>query len=52
MERLHIEPTNKLYARLRSLFGAIEDWNVLTVSHEKVITKLRSLFGAIEDWNI
>ena len=38
------------FVRLRSLFGAIEDWN-LTCLCLCLCLRLRSLFGAIEDWN-
>ena len=37
---------------LRSLFGAIEDWNMANGLKSVDFTRLRSLFGAIEDWNI
>ena len=37
--------------RLRSLFGAIEDWNSIFAFCLSMGEILRSLFGAIEDWN-
>ena len=37
--------------KLRSLFGAIEDWNMITAQLRDSRHVLRSLFGAIEDWN-
>ena len=36
---------------LRSLFGAIEDWNSPLKPVRLFRVGLRSLFGAIEDWN-
>ena len=37
--------------RLRSFFGAIEDWNIILNCCCVTHPKLRSFFGAIEDWN-
>ena len=39
--------------RLRSSFGAIEDWNTISIRDRKDFAsiRLRSSFGAIEDWN-
>ena len=46
-----VDRGGKLSLILRSLFGAIEDWNSSQVKDPATIPKLRSLFGAIEDWN-
>ena len=37
--------------KLRSFFGAIEDWNPPVATCRVGSGKLRSFFGAIEDWN-
>ena len=37
--------------KLRSSFGAIEDWNRLGQHLSRALSGLRSSFGAIEDWN-
>ena len=37
--------------RLRSFFGAIEDWNWHLSIQGSMSRLLRSFFGAIEDWN-
>ena len=46
--QLHYKTTTPL----RSLFGAIEDWNCLYSRSTVALKALRSLFGAIEDWNL
>ena len=44
------EMVGVLEAKLRSFFGAIEDWNPI-LRFIDIRIKLRSFFGAIEDWN-
>ena len=51
LEHIQLPITEVSILRLRSLFGAIEDWNVSTLIDELSLILLRSLFGAIEDWN-